>query len=313
MHDRHSVNSPLAITCGDPAGVGPEIIAKLVASGYYRNLALIGPESWLQTVPDKESVSKVSVGETGFQANPGEPSEAAARIALEAMECAAQGCADGLFSGVVTGPVSKWWLQQVGYTFPGQTEFFADRWQGEPTMAFAGGQLRVVLATWHIPFHQVPAALDEGTLTLAVERAHWLGKALGADEPRIGVCGLNPHAGEGGVLGNEERDTIDPILDKLRERFPAVSRTLPGDTVFNRQLKGDFNVCVAMYHDQGLAPVKTLEFERSVNITLGLPHVRTSPDHGTAFDIAGKGVADTQSFAAAIDMALKLAAYRTKS
>lgn len=313
MHLRHSSVKPLAITCGDPAGVGPEIINKLVEAGRYTNLALIGPESWLQTMPDAEAISKFCVGEPSYQAKPGEPSEAGAKVALEAMECAAKGCEDGQFSGVVTGPVSKWWLQQVGYTFPGQTEFFADRWQGEPTMAFAGGQLRVVLATWHIPFHQVPAALDEATLKLAVERAAWLGKALGSDEPRIGVCGLNPHAGEGGMLGQEERDAIDPVLGKFRTLYPGLSRTLPGDTVFNRQLRGDFDVCIAMYHDQGLAPVKTLEFDRSVNITLGLRHVRTSPDHGTAFDIAGKGVADTHSFAAAIEMALKLAAYRAKS
>ena len=309
----HGIVKPLAITCGDPAGVGPEIITEIIASGSVSNLAVIGPAAWLETIERCQGLEKIAIGPQNAETKLGEPNEAGAQLALDAMECAAEGCLDGRFSGVVTGPVSKRWLQRVGYPFPGQTEFFADRWTGEPTMAFAGGKLNVILATWHIPFFQVPGALDETCLSMAVDRAVWLGKALGAKRPRIGVCGLNPHAGEGGILGTEERDCIDPILDRLRKTYPGLSPALPGDTVFSRQLKGDFDVCIALYHDQGLAPVKTLEFDRAVNVTLGLPHVRTSPDHGTAFGIAGKGLADSKSFRAAIDMALKLSAYRAKN
>ncbi len=173
-------------------------------------------------------------------------------------------------------------------------------------MGFVGNELRVVLATWHIPLREVADALTVDALELAVRRANALGQQLGASQPRIGVCGLNPHAGEGGILGTEERDVLDPVLDRLRAEMPNVSVCLPGDTVFNRQRKGDFDVVVAAYHDQGLAAVKTLEFDSAVNVTLGLPYVRTSPDHGTAFDIAGQGIASPSSFAAALKVAREL-------
>ena len=173
-------------------------------------------------------------------------------------------------------------------------------------MAFAGRELRVVLATWHIPFAEVPHALDAPALSRAVAAADRLARSLGATSPRIGVCGLNPHAGEDGLLGDDERLRLDPILDTLRPHHPGLSRCLPGDTVFWRHRRGDFDAVVALYHDQGLAPVKTLEFESAVNISLGLPFLRTSPDHGTAFDIAGRGVADTGSWDHAVRLARRL-------
>ena len=222
------------------------------------------------------------------------------------MKLAAQGCIDGLFRGVVTGPVSKYWLKHAGFAYPGQTEFFASVWGGDPTMAFVGKQLRVVLATWHIPLREVPSALNEACIEKAVQRANELAQLLGSSKPRIGVCGLNPHAGEDGLLGREEQDVINPVLDKLRESIPGLSSCLPGDTVFHRQINGDFDVVIAAYHDQGLSAVKTLEFDSAVNLTLGLPHIRTSPDHGTAFDLAGKKSANTDSFAAAINLAQQL-------
>jgi 4-hydroxythreonine-4-phosphate dehydrogenase len=202
--------------------------------------------------------------------------------------------------------VSKHWLQQVGFEYPGQTEYFADVWGGQASMGFIGKELRVVLATWHIPLREVADALTADCLELAVRRADSLARSYGIEQPRIGVCGLNPHAGEGGILGSEERDVLDPALDRLRFELPGLSKCLPGDTVFFRQRRGEFDVVVAAYHDQGLAAVKTLEFDVAVNVTLGLQFVRTSPDHGTAFDIAGRGLADHGSFAAALSVARQL-------
>jgi 4-hydroxythreonine-4-phosphate dehydrogenase len=206
--------------------------------------------------------------------------------------------------------VSKIWMQRAGFPFPGQSEFFADRWQGTPSMAFTGGRLRVVLATWHVPFREVPGQLTEESVGRAVRRAAWLARAEGCAAARIAVCGLNPHAGEEGMLGTEERDVLDPWLDALRERHPGVSRCLPADTVFARALAGEFDVVVALYHDQGLAPLKTVDFDTAVNVTLGLRHIRTSPDHGTAFGIAGQGRADARSFANAIAVAERLARHQ---
>ncbi len=311
----------LAFTCGDPAGVGPEIVATWLGEASEAEAAAVeihGPAAWLATLPKPGVFTARPVpepaGGADFVAEPGKPSEAGARVADSALRAAAAAARDGRVSGVVTGPVAKSWMARAGWRFPGQTEFFAAEWGGEPVMAFAGGRLRVVLATWHIPLSAVPEALTGPALARAVEAAAELCAADGARgavaAPRIAVCGLNPHAGEDGLLGSEERDFIDPILDRLRAAHPGLSRTLPGDTVFGRQLRGDFDAVVALYHDQGLAPLKTLEFDHAVNITLGLPWVRTSPDHGTGFDIAGLGVASGASFANAVRMARSLVAYR---
>ncbi len=299
---------PLAITCGDPAGVGPEVIAQALRADAFggSDCVLIGPSGWAAPLADELGITCEAVGADDFVLEPGVPSPEGAAVALAAMDRAAAGCREGRFGGVVTGPVSKHWLKQVGFKHPGQTEFFAEAWGGAPTMAFVGRELRVVLATWHIPLREVSAALTAECLEQAVRRAYALGQAYGATEPRIGVCGLNPHAGEGGILGEEERDVLDPALDGLRGEMPGLSKCLPGDTVFFRQRRGEFDVVVAAYHDQGLAAVKTLEFDAAVNVTLGLPFVRTSPDHGTAFDIAGQGQADAGSFVAALAVARKL-------
>jgi 4-hydroxythreonine-4-phosphate dehydrogenase len=207
---------------------------------------------------------------------------------------------------VVTGPVSKAGLAQIGYGFPGQTEFFAARWGGEPVMAFCGGRLRVVLATWHVPLHQVAKLLGPHLLRRTVAAADGLARAEGHTAPRIGVCGLNPHAGEDGLLGYEEKDFLNPALDHLRADYPGLSTCQPGDTLFARALRGVFDVVVALYHDQGLAPLKVIDFDEAVNTTLGLPFVRTSPDHGTAFGIAGQGQASARSFTNAVAVARRL-------
>ncbi len=299
----------LAITCGDPAGVGPEIIAEWVCSRgrAVGHVTLLGPESWLAELKGRTKAVCLAVGDERYRAVPGKPTVAGARVALEAMEVAAQGCADGDFDAVVTGPVSKEWLAKVSPGFVGQTEFFAARWGGEPTMLFAGGKLRMALATWHVPLNTVSRELTPERLARAVRRADWLCRAEGIARPRIAVCGINPHAGEHGLLGDEEERWMKAALRKLRREVPGVSEPLPGDTVFVRALKGEFDATVAAYHDQGLAPLKAVDFDRSVNITLGLPHIRTSPDHGTAYGIAGQGRADGGSFASAIRMAERLA------
>ncbi len=296
---------PIALTCGDPSGIGPEIIARwLDAHPDWRPLVTpIGPRRWL----DSLGLDGVAVGDADFAAEPGRPDASGQRVALDAMIAGADGCRDGSFAAVVTGPVSKAGLHSIGYRHPGQTEFFAERWGGEPVMGFVGERLRVILATWHIPFAKVPEALDRTALTRAVRAAERLALALGSTAPRIGVCGLNPHAGEDGVLGDDERDRLDPWLDALRADLPGLSRCLPGDTVFHRQLRGEFDAVVALYHDQGLAPVKVLEFDSAVNITLGLPHLRTSPDHGTAYSLAGRGLADFGSWDHAVRLAARLA------
>ena len=300
------MQAKLAFTCGDPAGVGPEIIASWLAAhpAEAGDVAVLGPARWLQTLP--EAPRKIAVGLEAFVATPGVPDGEGALVAWAAMERAANGCREGEFGGVVTGPVSKERLAAIGYPFPGQTEFFAARWVGEPVMAFCGGKLRVVLATWHLPLQQVARALKPDVLQRAVAAAQSLASAEGIAQPRIGVCGLNPHAGEGGLLGREEIEVINPALDRLRVKIPGLSRCEPGDTLFARALRGEFDVVVALYHDQGLAPLKVIDFDESVNVTLGLPFVRTSPDHGTAFGIAGKGVARGTSFANAVTVARRL-------
>lgn len=319
----------LAITCGDPAGVGPEIIASWLAAhpGEAADVAVIGPAQWLAASP--AAGAKIAVGLEEFAAKPGQPNGEGALVAWAAMERAATGCKAGEFSGVVTGPVSKAALAAIGYEFPGQTEFFAAKWGGDPVMAFCGGKLRVVLATWHVPLHEVARLLGPHLLHRTITAADTLVRALPpvgasllatAEEsrasslpqpsppyiPRIGVCGLNPHAGEGGLLGYEEKDLLDPALDHLRAEFPGLSSCQPGDTLFARALRGEFDVVVALYHDQGLAPLKVIDFDEAVNVTLGLPFVRTSPDHGTAFGIAGQGKASPRSFANAVTVARRL-------
>jgi 4-hydroxythreonine-4-phosphate dehydrogenase len=306
---------PLALICGDPAGVGPEIIAAWLAARpeEHGRVAVIGPARWLETLPATVA-AKIPVGLDDFAATPGRPDGDGALVAWAAMERAARGVQSGEFAGVVTGPVSKERLAAIGYPYPGQTEFFAARWGGDPVMAFCGGRLRVALATWHVPLCEVPQLLGPQLLQRTVAAADLLARADGIAAPRIGVCGLNPHAGENGVLGREEIDFINPALARLHADFPGlVAGSLPGDTLFARALRGEFDAVVALYHDQGLAPLKTVDFDEAVNVTLGLPFVRTSPDHGTAFALAGQGKASARSFANAVAVAWRLVALRARA
>lgn len=296
----------IAITCGDPAGIGPEIIGAWLASNppEARTVAVIGPARWLAELAP--GLEKIAVGLDDYAAQPGRPDGESALVAWAALERAAALCRSGDCAGVVTAPISKQRMDAIGWKFPGHTEFFAARWGGTPTMAFCGGRLRIALVSWHIPLRDVPGSLNAASIGRAVAAADELARSEGVPAPRIGVCGLNPHAGEGGIIGTEERDIIDPILDGLRARYPGLSRCQPADTLFGRQLRGEFDVSVALYHDQGLAPLKVVDFDESVNVTLGLPHVRTSPDHGTAFSIAGRGIASSRSFSNAVTVARRL-------
>ncbi len=298
----------IAITCGDPAGVGPEIIARWLRGlrSSPEKFFVLGPARWLATLPQRSNVRPAPIGAPDFRAQPGKPTVTGARVALAAMELAAAGCGTASWDAVVTGPVSKERLARAGFPYPGQTEFFAARWGGTPVMAFVGKKLRVALATWHVPLRRVPRELTPACVERAVRAAARI-SGHPAARARLAVCGLNPHAGEGGLLGNEERDWINPLLARLRHEFRGLSPCLPGDTVFRRAWRGEFDAVVALYHDQALAPLKALEFDSAVNVTLGLPFVRTSPDHGTAFDIAGKGRADAGSFTHAVRVALRLA------
>lgn len=298
----------LAITCGDPAGVGPEIIfAWLNQNPQWANrLCMIGPWSWLEKIADAFDVETLPVGKKDFKLVPGKPSEEGAKIAIEVLGIAAAGCRDGKYKAVATAPASKEWLQRVGFKYPGHTEFFAAQWQGNPSMGFVGNKLQLVLATWHIPLSEVPKALTRDQLLLTISRADWLAKKRGIVEPRIGVCGLNPHAGEGGILGQEEVTFINPLLDEARKKYPWLSSCQAADTLFLRMLQGEFDILIGLYHDQGLGPLKTLEFDQAVNVTLGLNWIRTSPDHGTGFAIAGQNKARFSSMGRAIELAWEL-------
>ncbi len=303
-----SDSKKIAITIGDPAGVGAEIIRDWIFKNPETStrVEVIAHVDFLDSIPD--TVSKRPVGDVSYKAVAGSPDFEGAKVAFESLELAAKGCEDGLYRAVVTAPISKIQMRQVGFDFAGQTEFFAARWGGESVMAFAGRKLLLSLVTWHEPLRDVPDSIDEAKISRAVEAANNLARAVrGVDNPRIAVCGLNPHAGEDGILGTEERDVINPILEKLRaQKYPNLSMSLPPDTVFARTLNGEFDSIVSMYHDQGLAPLKALEFDCAVNVSMNLKHVRTSPDHGTGFSIAGKGIASSSSFAAAVDLAFKL-------
>ncbi len=297
---------PLAITCGDPAGVGPELITKWLRSHpeEAKGVVPIGPAEWIEQL----GISGIVVGADHFSIIPGKPTPEGHRLALAAMEAAAQGASEGRFGGVISGPINKKGFSEVGYPFPGQTEFFAARWTGEPIMAFAGGRMTVGLVTWHLPLRSVASAITPAAIRRTILALIGLRKKMGDNHPRIAVCGLNPHAGEGGLLGTEDDDIIRPVIKQLGAEGNNVSGPLPGDTVFHRHLEGEFDAVVAMYHDQGLAPLKTVDFASAANLTLGLPFIRTSPDHGTAYEIAGRDLADAGSFVSAIRLAQVLSA-----
>ncbi|MCZ6675063.1 MAG: 4-hydroxythreonine-4-phosphate dehydrogenase PdxA [Verrucomicrobia bacterium] len=302
---------PLGITSGDPAGVGPEVILSWAKAyeGNREGFMFFGPESWIEELRQLGFLGR-GLGFADYEVKPGSPDRAGSLIAMDALMKAARGCQQKRLSGVVTGPVSKELLKQNGFEHPGHTEYFAEQWGGAPVMSFVGAELKVVLATWHVALHDVFHDLSPVKLIRAVTQADYLARVYEAEVPKIGVCGLNPHAGENGLLGEEEREWIDPLLSDLRNKFPGLSSTQAADSLFWRAREGEFDVIVALYHDQGLIPLKTLEFDQAVNVTLGLPFIRTSPDHGTGFSKAGRGVVSSDSFSCAVTVALNLIKYQ---
>ncbi|MBO6102739.1 MAG: 4-hydroxythreonine-4-phosphate dehydrogenase PdxA [Opitutales bacterium] len=297
----------IALTVGDPCGVGREIIKKWIAShpADFGGVKIFAHAEFLSELPGEISKCEIPASAKFI---PGNPCAEGAQLALDALKAAAKSCETGECSAVVTAPVSKFWMKKVSPDFVGQTEFFESQWGGAPVMCFAGERMIVSLATWHIPLSEVPRAINAENIGRAVSAAAALAKKIRkAPSPKIAVCGLNPHAGEGGILGMEEIEIINPAIESLKEKYPNLSLALPPDTVFNRHLKGEFDAVVAMYHDQGLAPLKSIEFDCAVNISMGLSHIRTSPDHGTGFDIAGKNIASPNSFAKAVELAKLLA------
>lgn len=283
----------IGITCGDPAGIGPEVIRGALASGRL-------PEGFDYRL----------IGESqGF--TPGRPTKESAKHAFDALEEALVLALFGKIQGVVTGPVSKKAMHEVQFHFPGQTEFFAERTKTENyAMCLTGGKLTVALVTAHVPLKDVPTLLTGveivrvGGLLVEFLRRRQI------ERPRIAVAGLNPHAGEQGDLGKEEIEIIAPaiaMLESIWKPFATFSPPLSPDTLFNRAVGGEFDGVLCMYHDQGLIPLKLHAFDEGVNVTLGLPFPRTSPDHGTAFEIAGKGIARPDSMIAAIRLACELA------
>ena len=278
----------LGLTAGDPAGIGPEII----------RASLSDPQ-----LPQSCGYRVIGTAE-GFIA--GRPDLASARASWDSLKEAAKLLESGEISGVVTGPVSKEGLHAAGFPFPGQTEFFAARSGTDNyAMCLTGGPLTVGLVTIHVPLRDVPKLLTREEIVRTGKLLAGFVRRRTGREPRVAVAGLNPHAGEGGLFGNEEKEIIAPAVDELA-RTGAFSGPHSPDTVFHRAARGEFDAVLCMYHDQGLIPLKLLAFDSGVNVTLGLPHPRTSPDHGTGFDIAGTGRANHASMLAAIELAAEL-------
>jgi 4-hydroxythreonine-4-phosphate dehydrogenase len=303
----------LAITLGDPRGIGPEIVLdalrRLDGSAACEWL-LVGPTG---TVADALGLECMSIGHANGVLSESE----AGRMAGRAIESAARLALDGVVDAIVTAPIDKAALNAGGFHFPGHTEMLAALAGGMPvSMMMAaertslGGPLRVVLATTHIPLAHVPAAV---TVDLLLEQArithHALMVGWQIESPRLALCALNPHASDGGLFGDEEARTLEPAVEAIRSAGIDVQGPIPADTVFLRSIRGEFDAVLAPYHDVGMAAFKTAAFGQGVNVTLGLPFVRTSPDHGTALDIAGKGMADASSMIEAIELALRLVSH----
>ena len=328
-------NSPLAVSLGDPAGIGPEVIAKcwdnrgsldvppFVAIGDPRSVAAVwdGPIELVEDPRQAEAAFDLALPLIQLLSaepdQPGHPSVAGAHCSLDALEIAVGLARSGSTSAVVTGPVSKDQLYGIGFQHPGQTEFVAERCGIAPAnvvMMLAGPTLRTIPVTTHMPLSQVPGAL---TIELVESRGRAALKGLqrnfGIAQPRLAVSGLNPHAGESGKMGKEELEIIAPAIAALAAEGWRVTGPHPADTLFSEQSRARFDAALCMYHDQALIPIKAIHFEEAVNVTLGLPIVRTAPDHGTAFDIAGQDRADPRPMAAAIRMAARMSALRSEA
>jgi 4-hydroxythreonine-4-phosphate dehydrogenase len=329
----------IGITLGDVTGIGPEITLKALAAWRRESggdpetrFLILGDAAWLarangppglplapfagpDTSPD--AVCWLDPRPEPLPATLPAGAAPAALAALDWLREGARRCLAGELAALVTAPVSKAAIRRAGVPFVGQTEFLAELagTQGEIMMLLgddaAGHWLRVALATTHLPLRQVADALTPGKIELAIRRAAAACDELGLPRARVGVCGLNPHAGEGGLLGREDVEVIAPAVAAARAAGLDAHGPLSADTLFHQAWRGEFDAVVAMYHDQGLAPLKLVAFDRGVNWTLGLPFVRTAPDHGPAYDLAGRDCARPDSMLAALRLAVRLARRRT--
>ena len=295
----------LAVSLGDPRGIGPEITAEALTAPLDADITLVGPDDLISSIPAGEHIG---VGVWGLGSGEGSDHQRtvrAGRLAGHAVEAAAKLALEGRVDAVVTAPVNKAALNLAGFRYPGHTEWLAHLAGDVPVaMMLASDRLRVVLVTTHVALRDVPALLSTERVirTGRIARSalqDWFGIA----EPRLALCAVNPHAGEGGLFGDEDQRILAPAAAKLGAAGP-----LSADTVFVRAMRGEFDAVLAPYHDVGMTAIKVASFGEAVNVTLGLPFPRTSPDHGTAFDIAGKGLADPSSMRHALDLAITLGA-----
>ena len=308
----------LGITLGDPAGVGPEIVVRALAAlanDALANLVVYGHRELLARAAAVTGVAlaaDLAVIEVGPcpATMAGKPDDEGGAAQVAYLTAACDACERGELAGLVTAPISKTWVRRAGFAFPGHTEYLAARFgRREVVMMFAGPRMKVALATVHVPLADVPRTLTrERLLGVVDEFRRALREDFGIAAPRVGVVGMNPHAGEGGLLGRDELDVIAPAV--ASRAADGVIGPLVPDAAFRDHLEGQTDGVVAMYHDQGLIPVKLIDFDDAVNVTLGLSIIRTSPDHGTAYDVAGRGVARATSFAAALRLASELVARR---
>lgn len=328
-------NQPVVITSGEPAGIGPDLIIQIAQQALPQPLVVIGDTQlfeqraqslnlpltilpWQQdkpsTIHTPGSLYLISTP-LDQSCTPGELNSANANYVLNTLNIAIEGCRQGHFAAMVTAPVHKGVINEAGITFSGHTEYLADKTNTEKVvMMLASPSLKVALATTHLPLKAVSEAIDKTLLEQVITILDQdLKQKFGIAKPNISVCGLNPHAGEDGHMGREEIDTIIPALEQLRSKNINLIGPLPADTAFTPKSLAGVDAVLAMYHDQGLPVLKTNSFGEAVNITLGLPIIRTSVDHGTALDIAGTGKADCGSLLAAITMAQTMAAKRVTS
>jgi 4-hydroxythreonine-4-phosphate dehydrogenase len=320
----------LAVTSGEPAGIGPELCLRLVERSFDARLVVLADRrllaeraaatglrvalrDWDPLLPVLSGTLDVLHSPLLAPALPGRLDPANAPYVLGLLDRALAGCRSGEFSALVTAPVHKGVINQAGVPFTGHTEYFAER-TATPrvVMMLAGGGLRVALVTTHLPLKDVPAAVTRAALAETLHILHAeMGRKYGIAAPRILVAGLNPHAGEGGYLGREEIDVIAPVLDHLRAEGMTLLGPLPADTMFTPPMLAQGDCVLAMYHDQGLTALKYASFGHGINVTLGLPIIRTSVDHGTALALAGSGGADPGSLFVAIEQAIEMAARET--
>ena len=318
----------LALTAGDPAGIGPDLLIQLAQQKQLAELVIIAdPEVMLQRAkllniplilrdyqpkqtPVINSINELTILPINCPEKviAGKLNSANSHYVLATLERAAQGCLDKEFAAIVTAPLHKGIINDAGVNFTGHTEFFAEKTKAKlPVMMLVADKLRVALATTHLPVSEVSNAITEASLSEVLEiMDHDLRRKFGIQNPHILVCGLNPHAGESGHMGMEEINIIEPTLHKLKSKGMNITGPLPADTLFTPRHLNNADAVLAMFHDQGLPVLKYAGFGHAVNITLGLPIIRTSVDHGTALDLAGTGKAEIGSLIAAIDCALEI-------